>query len=92
MQILKFSASWCNPCKVLTKKLEDLAVEVQNKDFDLDSECFTRYNITSVPTLVAVDAQGIEVSRFVGFKSVAELKAWINGVVSVVAAQVSVKH
>ena len=34
MNILKFFGSWCNPCKALSKNLEDAGIEHKSIDVD----------------------------------------------------------
>lgn len=52
--ILRFTASWCQPCKQLAKMLEDAQLEVPIKVIDIDEnpKMVEEYNIRSVPTLV----------------------------------------
>ncbi len=43
--ILKFSASWCAPCKVLQKNLNGLSKKVESIDIDNDPTLSEKYNI-----------------------------------------------
>lgn len=76
-KILKFSASWCQPCKMLAKNLEtaQLTVPVEEIDIDEKTDMSVEYKIRGVPTLVMLE-DGKEVKRVSGVKSVDELKAW----------------
>lgn len=76
-KILKFSASWCQPCKMLAKNLEtaQLTVPVEEVDIDEKTDMSVEYKIRGVPTLVMLE-DGKEVKRVSGVKSVDELKAW----------------
>lgn len=78
-KILKFSADWCNPCKVLAKNLEQagIAIPIENIDIDNDDQLAMQYKIRGVPTLVLVEA-GVEVKRVSGVKSVSELLDWVK--------------
>jgi len=78
-KILKFSASWCQPCKMLAKNLEtaQLTVPVEEIDIDEKTDMSVEYKIRGVPTLVMLE-DGKEVRRVSGVKSVDELKAWAN--------------
>jgi thioredoxin 1 len=78
-KILKFSASWCQPCKMLAKNLEtaQLTVPVEEVDIDEKTDMSVEYKIRGVPTLVMLE-DGKEVKRVSGVKSVDELKTWAN--------------
>lgn len=78
-KILKFSASWCQPCKMLAKNLEtaQLSVPVEEVDIDENTDMSVEYKIRGVPTLVMLE-DGKEVKRVSGVKSVDELKTWAN--------------
>lgn len=78
-KILKFSASWCQPCKMLAKNLEtaQLTIPVEEVDIDEKTDMSVEYKIRGVPTLVMLE-DGKEVKRVSGVKSVDELKAWAN--------------
>jgi thioredoxin 1 len=80
MKILRFTASWCGPCKTLAKNLEEsnISIPIEVVDVDVQSDIAVEYGIRGVPTLVLLD-ENIEVKRLVGSKTVAELKEWING-------------
>ena len=64
IEVLKFSATWCGPCKVLATTLKD-AAEVKSIDVEQDQETAMKYNIRSVPTLVFL-RNGKEVHRVSG--------------------------
>jgi thioredoxin 1 len=78
-RILRFTASWCQPCQMLAKNLEsvnkDVMIEVV--DVDVRPEIASEYGIRSVPTLVMLE-ENIEVKRFVGVKSLKELQDWVG--------------
>jgi thioredoxin 1 len=56
--IVDFHALWCEPCKMQSPILKDVAAELGDKikvikiDIDQNPELASRYNIQSVPTLV----------------------------------------
>ena len=77
MKILRFTASWCQPCKSLAKNLEEanLSLPVEVVDIDVQSDIAVEYGIRGVPTLVLTDGT-IEIKRLVGSKTVTELKEW----------------
>lgn len=78
-KILRFTASWCQPCKGLAMNLAEADLEVPIEVIDIDTEdprC-TEFMIRSVPTLVLVD-EGKEVRRMSGIKTASQLKEWAN--------------
>lgn len=79
-RILRFTASWCGPCKALAKNLEiaDIKLPIEVIDIDTNSETAVEYGIRGVPTLIMLD-ENIEVNRLVGSKTVNELQDWVNG-------------
>ena len=80
-KILKFSASWCGPCKALAMTLhgEDLGVPLEEVDIDQSADLSAKYGIRSVPTLVYVRGE-TEVSRLGGAQTLAKVKDWIASV------------
>ena len=51
IEVLKFSASWCGPCRVLAQTLAGVE-GITNIDIDKDMETARKYGIRSVPTMV----------------------------------------
>lgn len=80
MKILKFSAAWCGPCKSMSATLSNMSLEQEVEEVDVDerNEVAVEYAIRGVPTLVAVDDSGVEVSRIVGSKTEGEIRTWVN--------------
>jgi len=76
-RIIRFTASWCAPCKSLANNLEiaNLAMPVEVVDIDYQSDIATDFGIRSVPTLVMMEGN-TEVKRLVGAKTVNELQEW----------------
>ena len=73
MNILKFFGSWCNPCKALSKSLEDAGIEHQSIDVDENEELTEKYNVRSVPTIVILDKDDNEIGRFIGTRTKEQL-------------------
>ena len=78
-KILRFTASWCQPCKALAMQLEeaDIKLPIEVIDIDVHSELAVEYGIRSVPTLVMLD-ENIEMKRMTGVKTKQQLTEWIN--------------
>jgi thioredoxin 1 len=73
IQVKKFYADWCGPCKMLTPVMEGVKknhTDIQFEDIDVDSqfEIAAKYSIRSVPTVI-VEKDGVEVQRFAGLQS-----------------------
>jgi thioredoxin 1 len=61
IEVLKFSATWCGPCRVLSQTLKDVE-GITNIDVDKDQETARKYGIRSVPLLVFLK-DGVEIHR-----------------------------
>lgn len=68
--IVDFFADWCGPCKMLAPIIEDIAenedgVLVYKVNVDDVPELADRYEVSSIPTLIAFEKGG-EKNRHVG--------------------------
>lgn len=79
-KMIRFTASWCGPCKMLAKNLENINTDLPITVIDIDenTQLASEYNIRGVPTLVMLEDEK-EIKRMVGVKSLKELDGWING-------------
>ena len=80
-KILYFSASWCGPCKALAPTVQQLQSEglnIQKVDIDSNQALSTQYSVRSVPTLIKVDASGVEQGRLVGNQTPLAIMTWWN--------------
>jgi thioredoxin 1 len=75
MKILKFFSPTCGPCKVLDRNLQEAGIQYESIDItdDNNEELITKYNITSIPTLLGVDDEGNAVLRNKGVVSTQDL-------------------
>lgn len=78
-RILRFTASWCGPCKTIAQQLEELNVQMPIEVIDIDvfSDVAMDYGIRSVPTLIILEGN-VEVKRKVGVTTKEILKNWIE--------------
>jgi thioredoxin-like negative regulator of GroEL len=84
MQVLIYTSPTCGPCKTLKPILFELA---EQKDFNCiaveaspaTQKEFLDLGIRTVPTVLVLDDDHKEVSRFSGAKSKAELETWLAG-------------
>jgi thioredoxin 1 len=75
-EVLKFSATWCGPCKVLATTL--LGVDgITNVDVDHDRQLAIDHNVRSVPTLIFLQ-DGKEVERTTGAIPLSRYEEIIN--------------
>jgi thioredoxin 1 len=82
LQILKFEAVWCGPCKKMKPVFESVAakhpdVSFRSVDVDKEKALASRYQVDLLPTVVAVK-DGREVGRLVGFQNSAKLTAFVK--------------
>lgn len=79
-KVIRFTASWCQPCKMLAKTLEDIDtnIPIEVVDIDANSDVAIEYGIRGVPTLVMIE-DGNVLKRSVGMKNTKELQDWFNG-------------
>ena len=78
-KVIRFTASWCQPCKMLAKTLEDVHTNlpIEIVDIDKDSDTAIEFGIRGVPTMVMVE-DGAVLKRLVGMKTAKELQEWFN--------------
>lgn len=61
--VLKFSASWCAPCKSYTPIFEKVSEEIDDVNFysvdvDDEMEISSIFSVRSIPTTVIINTQG----------------------------------
>tara|TARA_Y100001938_G_C8019826_1_gene394695 strand:- start:641 stop:931 length:291 start_codon:yes stop_codon:yes gene_type:complete len=74
--VVQFSASWCGPCKTLTKTIEanedKFFHPVYKMDLDENRELAAVLQIRSVPTLIRFE-NNVEIKRLVGNQTLEQL-------------------
>jgi len=73
IQVKKFYADWCGPCKMLSPIMEQVKnnfgdIDFQNIDIESQYEIAQKYYVRSVPTVI-IEKDGEEVHRFAGLQS-----------------------
>ena len=78
-RVLRFTASWCQPCKMLAKNLESINTEIPIEVYDIDerTDVAMDFGIRGVPTLVMMDGN-TEIKRMVGMQALKDLENWFN--------------
>ena len=82
MNLIKFSAGWCSPCKQLEVALGNtdhpLAKDYRSVDIDNNTELTKLYNVRGVPTLILEDDEGNELRRLTGMQTPIKLLAFLS--------------
>lgn len=78
-KVYKFSATWCPPCKQLSKNLENIDSPIQIEEIDIDEnkELPRKFNIRGIPTMVIVE-NDVEIKRKGGAMTAPEFLEWVN--------------
>lgn len=81
--LIDFWAEWCNPCKIMTTILQDIAVEYNNKlkikklNIDENPIITKNYGIKSIPTLLLIK-NNVILSTKIGLLSKKQLQNFLN--------------
>lgn len=84
--LLKFHATWCQPCKSFAPVVDSVAgsrndVEFAAVDIDQLPELRENYKVRSVPTLVLLK-DGQQVDTLVGSNTASNVNHWIDHAIS----------
>lgn len=80
-KVVQFSATWCGPCKMLSKTLENFdveGVEIAKLDIDESRDLAMKFGVRSVPLLVVFE-NGEELRRSPGAKPYQEVVKFVEG-------------
>ena len=81
--VVDFFATWCNPCKMLTPRIESIigekagAIRLAKVDIDEHSELALDYDVGAVPVLMVMK-DGKVINRIVGLQDTDKLRDWID--------------
>ena len=78
-KIVRFTASWCAPCKALAAVLDKIEtnIPIEVVDIDEQTDLAAEFGIRTVPTLVLME-DNVATKRIIGLKSKQEIEAFIN--------------
>ncbi len=78
-KVIRFTASWCGPCKALKTVLDQVETDVPIEVIDIDEQpdLATEFGIRSVPTLVMME-DNVATKRLIGLKTIQEVEAFIH--------------
>lgn len=79
-QLYKFSASWCQPCKMLASNFKYVNlgdVELVELDIEENSDKAVEFKIRSVPTMVLIE-DGKEIKRTSGVLMADKIEEFIK--------------
>ena len=81
--LVDFWAEWCQPCKMLTTTIEELATEYKGKvkigkvDTDANREVPVKYGVSAIPTIMLFQG-GEVIKKFVGLTSKDQFQSALN--------------
>ena len=77
--LVDFYADWCGPCKMLGSVLENIDLNIVKVNVDNNQELAQKFGVMSIPTVLIYKNKEI-VNKFIGFKSISEIKEIINNI------------
>lgn len=84
LKIIKWTAPWCQPCKMLTKTFKEVLADekyshilYEEMDVEENDDIAIEWKIISVPTTMLM-LDGKCISRFSGTRSVSDIKEMLE--------------
>lgn len=80
IKVVRFTASWCAPCKGLAMQLANVETDVPIEVVDIDEQMdrAATAGVRSVPTMVMYDGD-TEIKRVSGVLSSDKIDEWLHG-------------
>lgn len=80
IRVVRFTASWCAPCKGLAMQLANVETDVPIEVVDIDEQMdrAAAASVRSVPTMVMYDGE-TEIKRVSGILSSDKIDEWLHG-------------
>jgi thioredoxin 1 len=81
--LLKFTAEWCGPCKMIQPQLDEMSAKYEGKvvfvsvDVDVHGEFAQKHNIQAMPTIFILQ-DGVCVSEVVVGASIDKIRALLE--------------
>ncbi|CAD7083109.1 unnamed protein product [Hermetia illucens] len=81
--VVDFFATWCNPCKMLTPRIESVigekagAVKLAKVDIDEHTDLALDYDVSAVPVLLVIKDGKVQ-NRMVGLQDTDKIRAFIE--------------
>ena len=87
MNVIKFSAEWCGPCKAMAplfKKASEAYPDIKFIDSDVEDnpDMAEKYHIRNVPTFIVISNDGEEKARRSGSMTYNQLCSMIDSAVA----------
>ena len=88
IEIIKFGAEWCGPCKMMKPAMNSLKtkyniegsdIQITDMDVDLNPEMASLHKIKNIPVTI-FKSDGTEIKRVVGVLSLDKIEEIINEV------------
>ena len=82
--LIVISAMWCTSCLIVLNSIKQIAkdfpnINIINLDYDLDADKISNYGVgNTLPVLILEDANGDEINRLIGEKSLAEIRHFLS--------------
>jgi thioredoxin 1 len=79
--IIKFTASWCYPCKQMSEVLKNVVMpeDVIFKEIDVDTNpgLAESYDVRNIPMLIKIK-NGEIIDSIQGMSNITKIKTWVN--------------